>query len=679
MYTDYENGADLADYDSENDNLDTTLYTYDNPTTDGRYSRYIVADDIPGAVQVDANAIPSDANKENMWKKINKTGSANCCGGGFIRKFSDGTNDWTRPNRLSIDPSNFQCLNYTNTMYKESPTSDVEGQWFLDANKFCFTPTEDTNLGGVQKYGCVQTSFIETTDFNKVSFTGPDYDHTGTPAITFEQVNLEYAPENTETGNGNLDLNTVLGKGALYYATAYTDGGSDVDGDGTIDGYNQTYLNDIYRFRDHSNFVNESTPAVTSPGVSGIYGYQNSMKLGFILPIYANISSGIGIKVHFRGNSISNAEYTKATVNSTSEAACKAIVNATETYVDGVGVAPATNATTSDHDLDSGNDVFISSCYYEDTVRKRYILLVSVSSDDSDNDEDVTDWDYAWPEIIFDTYDTNPSLSPGESMHYLDKLGEYELLGIPQITYEPLFCNDVVKATDFPADRGARLDEEKLVPGIYDSSIESHQEYLNEVSYNSSSPEGHFQEDKFAVEQIFSAHEFRCCSKLGSKVTRDSKCCSNYANNDIDGNKRCALPSGTNLNVYFNKFVSSEGDVQELDNGVLDEELALIDTEFDANGSPKQDSSVRAKLQDIGAKFCQNRSNPTRSGVAFDYYIPQPNNSNNFVETSDFTSFYSILDSSDDIATQGVGNYSGNNYFLFTQEGYKWNHHIYCN
>ena len=45
---------------------------------------------------------------------------------------------------------------------------------------------------------------------------------------------------------------------------------------------------------------------------------------------------------------------------------------------------------------------------------------------------------------------------PGNDLYYLSKLGRLELLGIPQIYYEPLYCNN---------------NFDKLIPNVYDDAL----------------------------------------------------------------------------------------------------------------------------------------------------------------------------------------------------------------
>ncbi|MFM6156660.1 MAG: DUF4114 domain-containing protein, partial [Sphaerospermopsis kisseleviana] len=66
---------------------------------------------------------------------------------------------------------------------------------------------------------------------------------------------------------------------------------------------------------------------------------------------------------------------------------------------------------------------------------------------------------------------------------------------------------------------------------------------------------------------IFAGNEFACCTPLGNTTSSARKCCSGHAVKNADDVLECKLPKGTNVNVYFNKFVSSEGVGEDLPGG----------------------------------------------------------------------------------------------------------------
>lgn len=127
---------------------------------------------------------------------------------------------------------------------------------------------------------------------------------------------------------------------------------------------------------------------------------------------------------------------------------------------------------------------------------------------------------------------------------WLDYFGRLELLGIPQI----LIPEDV---------------KEERTPGYA---------YLSETIDMASNPEvndsgkNYFQAsaiDHFSgsLKRVFSDKEFNCCMPTGvevSQTTTNDMCCSGqvYSQNNI---ARCCLNDFTDLSVYTNAYVSSEG------------------------------------------------------------------------------------------------------------------------
>ncbi len=682
------NASKIAGYDADNVLLETNVYPYDGPSVDGRYSRYAVSQ--TGAdITIDTSTVLSDSDSIDQWKTINETGEANCCGGGFIRKFDDGTNNWSKNNRLNISPQNFACLNYTNNLYKEAPVGR-EAQWAVEYNKFCFFPRtiEDSPLG-TAKAGCIQ-SHIEEFSLEG-SITAPTIDpELSSPAKTTTNLTntvIEFRPDDDTTGNGNVSLTNTIGQGVLYYPDSYIQNNLNADESlRTANEYRSSYLNDYYRFIDHNNFVNEEN-SFGEP-------VRSSTKIGLILPIYAVVDSDgddvindiageeLSFTVHLRGESLDNVSSAGITdtptittigdTSVTSPTACETLIN---------NNAIDDKTAGGEHLIGpgGGTTIDIDWCVIKDNGR--YILLASITSDEADADANGSDWDYGWPEISFTTLDTNPEYKPGNAKYYLDKLGKYELLGIPQVTQDPIYCNDINDANG----NGVYDDDEiDTVPGLL--KRESKDEVITntgstEAIINTSASTGkadstelHFTEDNMQVQQIFSANEFRCCSKLGDEVADDGKCCSGYANNNIDGKNRCAIPAGTNLMVYLNKYVSSEAFTRDESLRMYtgdDPSTSVVEKqEFDRDGFPLYDDDVYAKVKAIGRKYCENLT--VREGGAFGYYVPQPN-IGVVGEESDPSGFYSIVDSPADNDLSGTG--AG--YTSFTN-GYRWNHHLYC-
>jgi hypothetical protein len=268
---------------------------------------------------------------------------------------------------------------------------------------------------------------------------------------------------------------------------------------------------------------------------------------------------------------------------------------------------------------------------------------------------------------------------PGSTAYYLKRLGHLELSGVPQITYEALTCND---------------NANRLVPGLYNPTIK----YLVDDASAASTATNTFEQVNFsfvhqyaaqlengtpigsgnklstnmyglAQEPIFSSNDYKCCSPLG-KTTKDAtKCCSGYGvPYGTNGTTfTCALPEGTDLMVYFNRFISNEGRGTEQPGG------GLVDADFDSlTGEPVLKQAVNDKIRALGEAYCG--SGVVRQGGAFGSYEPEPQGS----ETDLSKKIYNIVDSSRDIGqVSNAGNTVQSGYAAF-MDGFRWNHHLYC-
>jgi hypothetical protein len=250
-------------------------------------------------------------------------------------------------------------------------------------------------------------------------------------------------------------------------------------------------------------------------------------------------------------------------------------------------------------------------------------------------------------------------------IYYLNVLGKMELSGIPQVTHEKLICN---------------TDDNRLVPGLYKNIPDVQTGAGNKGSFNNASFAFNTNSNTWytnyhglANEPIFSPNDFKCCTPAG-KLTRDpSTCCTGKGIEDGDegtlggrAQYRCVLPSGANLSVYLNRFVSNEGRGNHLN------VTPLTDADFNRQtGEPLVNSTVNNKISAIGRKICE--SGETRRGAAFGEFRPQPS-----PVISSGATIYGIVDSSADNGTSSSGGGTDNvGYFEF-MNGFRWNHHIYC-
>ena len=192
-------------------------------------------------------------------------------------------------------------------------------------------------------------------------------------------------------------------------------------------------------------------------------------------------------------------------------------------------------------------------------------------------------------------------------------------------------------------------------------------------------------QDQVALNPVFSGHEFTCCRGLGLYTTNAQLCCSGHATSPAEANEDseddktlyCDLPEGTDLHVYFNRFVSSEGISED-----LPAEYRLADTDFiPETGEPKMTEKVERKIFILGLRFCNN--NTVINGSALGDYVAEASPENNAqVAPQSFLvygdpdearqKYYSMVDSSLDYNQD-----TDKGYRKFTQ-GLRWSHHYYC-
>ncbi|MBL6988670.1 MAG: hypothetical protein ISR65_02790 [Bacteriovoracaceae bacterium] len=599
----------IPELGSNNSELKTNQLTYLSPKRTGRYSRYSVVESLGVVSSVPYAEVPlvkeNQTPKQYQWKTINEAASKTCCGS-WVRKFSDGSHDWTNYNRLSVDIQNFQCINY------ESPLLDLDDpttakidsdNYTKDQDKLCLSPSDG---------GCVQIKIPSVEGFE---LTLP-YDILASESIG----TLDTSPNSS-------NLQTVNSK-APYQPAPYVNPVSMENSDGKIFNYFPTQA------------FNE--------GVS------------FYLPIYIGSKDNIvAVKIRYKD---ANAKVLED-------------VDITASYLSGCVMSsnPLVNLSLEQW------------CIANDSNDKYNVFHIRANKGRTFSG---SNWVSAGVVIEFNVIGTSTyvydsaAAVPGEGMHagnalyYLTKLGRFELIGIPQIYYEPIYCNsDRNKLVDglFKLNSPTRTDFEaaafdydpnsnagKSLAGIYDESSA----LISGGDPSNTSEKITFSNNLFN-EQIFSAHEVICCIPLGHETPSPSSCCSNYG---VTSNNKttCKLPGKTDLNVYFNRFISGEGVGSDQPGG------GLTDDDFiAATGEPKLTTEVYNKIVALGKAYCA--SGKVRAGAAFGNYLAEPN-SGFFYQTGDQSNsyFFSIIDSIRDVEQNGTNSTAK---FL---EGYRWSHHYYC-
>jgi hypothetical protein len=653
-----------------NENLKTAKFPYYDPSNNSqandvkgpaaqyRYSRYTVSkngkDDITKIPHVIATAEP----ETNQWQVVNETGSLTCCGGGWIRKFADGTHDWKIKNRLSIDANNFNCLNFRSPLADSSFTNFtadkvVAASYQREFEYFCKSP---------DGAGCLQIPFQDSSSFTILSpkpydpslkvkvddnwSGGPSGAYANTPPAGFTRLNTSPTVDPIDgttpwTQNMNSDVPYMP---LPYYFSPIP---YDID----------FRTNKAYNF-----FTNKTTDFGVEIYLPAYVGWDGtSANTTFVKNVY--------IKYFYDAPQL--PQIYDITANIATDPECANVINSPPP------AAPISAISTDNTWCTVSN------------LKTQNRPVVNVKADTSVGNK----WKYAGIIIDFKPIEIGKGTKvsePGNALYYLSKLARMELVGIPQITYEPLYCNN---------------NQDNLVPGLFKSNIKTRAQFTaaatsvsytgivdpverynadgSTESYDSTSGYGNFEkkftyQDKLDHSAVFSAKDFTCCTPLGKNATSAAKCCTGYAVTSADGKSSiCKMPRGTDLNVYFNKFVSSEGVGDDQPGGGLT--IKGTDAEIDFNpytGEPKYRGATYDKLVALGGSYCDGGKVAT--GGAFGAFPPEPFSGSYSVvagTTGNLEDSFplSIVDSVLDFQTSdpNVGK-------VPFDSGFKWNHHYYC-
>ncbi len=649
-----------------NASLNTTPMS--NPKAQYRYSRYNISKN----VLIDPSMLPkvsaSSEPEKNQWQTINETGSLTCCGGGWIRKFADGTHDWKIRNRLTLDSSNFTCLNFRSPLASSTYSTFVADKvdrtsYQRDYEFFCKSP----DIGG-----CMQIPYQPLNGY--AIYSPQPYDPSqaiisdGIPSLPPSGFSRIDTSPTQDPIDGTIPWIQNVNSDAPYapkpfYWTQFP--WMDVNAQ-TGSAYN------FFTNRDFDYGVEMYLPAYV--GWDGVLGTAGST------PADPTFIKSVYIK-YFTGTSAS-----PTVVDITSSVALPGECNNVINYSSPTGFPIDEISTDETWCITSSSK-----------TQNRPVVIVKASTDP------LKKWKYAGIVIDFKPVENVKGLTvaePGNPLYYVSRLARLELIGIPQITYEPLYCND---------------NQNNLVPGIFksnlktrgdfnalgvgknysvinpdpidrynaDSSVSSIESVVGGKNYGNSEKKFTYQ-DKLDLPQIFSSKDFTCCTPLGKSTNSASKCCSGYATlGDDKKTSYCKLPTGTDLNVYFNKFVSNEGIGSDQPGGGFIVKTATNnpnDPEIDFNpytGEPKYRLSTESKIIALGKVYCENGKTPSQGG-AFGLFPPEPFSGSYTLQqgsTGSIESYFpfSIVDSLIDFQNSDL-----NRGKIPFDSGYKWNHHYYC-
>jgi hypothetical protein len=208
-----------GDYEPITANLNASIAPGIAPNSQLRYSRYATVEGLGTTSRPivtanhdrSSNHLPAATNNvlnPGQWKTLGEANSETCCGGGWVRKFSDGTNDWSKRDRVFLDVQNFRCLN-SRTVLLTTPEDVVPAYSspYASAEALRGLVSQDYN------FYCSQATCPQYTFSNGLSDTAPALeDDTYATSYTVNTVNPLFTAANRDfyfmprTGDSHPDV-----------------------------------------------------------------------------------------------------------------------------------------------------------------------------------------------------------------------------------------------------------------------------------------------------------------------------------------------------------------------------------------------------------------------------------------------------------------------------------------
>lgn len=533
----------------------------------------------------------------NQWQTLNEANSETCCGGGWIRKFSDGSNDWTRRDRFHVDVANFSCINSRTPLLTNpddvasqyNSTADVQLLVAQDLGDYCKDAMNEN--GNCAQWGSLSAPFPDSLAHTPPDGTNQDYNTAiiNTIVPLFTNLNVDY-----------------------YFKPRSADSDSRTFAD-----YSET--------SGARKNITIKIPSFITREFDNAVGAEANGALSSIIEVVDE--SGVG-------------------------SACNKVP-----AIDALITGPTQTASAVCL-LASGH----ANCCYSYNATTRILKVVSRNGGTPFVDKKIG--------VRFTAKIAGRNVAgvnrtkPGSTGYYLNRLARFELSGIPQITFAPLYCNDNSK---------------NLVPGIFSANVTTQSDFeANTFSFDKDGlgnkyTSRHTNSFGLQNEPVFSANDFKCCTPLGKTTKDTTKCCSGFGVANGSAFK-CALPPGTDLMVYFNSYVSNEGrDEHEPGGGLTAGDFDEITGEpANTNVSSAVAARVNQKIASLGTAYCS--TGKVRQGGAFGSFEPEPQGT----ETDLSSRIYNLVDSRRDIGqNSNAGQTLDTGYNAFTR-GFRWNHHLYC-
>jgi hypothetical protein len=254
------------------------------------------------------------------------------------------------------------------------------------------------------------------------------------------------------------------------------------------------------------------------------------------------------------------------------------------------------------------------------------------------------------------------NLTPSEEDKYLTWAGSLELIGIPQVAIKT--NDEIYKLVDdnqnaYGGDRRPLTDS--LDRQIFLSVNVAGEDFRDSSStrYYSAASYTKLNMGNNDLKKVFSENEFNCCVPSGQEVpdtVTSSQCCTGQVatSNNI---RRCCLPDFTDVTVYLNRYVSSEGS-------------GLSDSAYDPATGYIKDAGV---VKNIIAQKNLCCSGKAMTGVAISR-LPIPLTDGTYKPFSSNTSTRRFNYRTDEVDNNPE---SGSVGTIF-DKGVRWNNHVYC-
>lgn len=257
------------------------------------------------------------------------------------------------------------------------------------------------------------------------------------------------------------------------------------------------------------------------------------------------------------------------------------------------------------------------------------------------------------------------NFTQAEEDKYLTWAASLELVGIPQVA---IGTNDIVfKLVDSnqlaPVGKPPLTDSDNRdivlpVASTAPDYVEGAKTYYSATSYDKLNMES---TTKNSLKKVFSENEFNCCIPTGKEVPSDTtpgQCCTGYLAN-IGGPTRCCLPDLTDVTLYLNRYVSSEG-------------AGLPESAYDSKTGYIKDPGL---VQQIAAQKNICCSGTVMTGVAISRLIKPIKGGNLAGIPVDSLSTTRRFVYRDDIIDNNTQTGSIGSTF---DSGIRWNNHLYC-